>query len=84
MWAWRPSCLSEQYIPKQPFVPLPNGCSKCSLTWIGQVVLEKMYGNNGHIHVYSPGAGADKPLESEVQYEHKHVVTLVICCKFSH
>ena len=32
------------------------------------------------IHVYSPGAGADKPLGSEFLYE--PFVTLVICCKF--
>ena len=31
----------------------------------GQVVSEKkMFENNGHIHVYSPWAGADNPLES--------------------
>ena len=37
----------------------------CNLTLIGQVVLEKkVFENNGHIHVhvYSPGAGADNPL----------------------
>ena len=29
---------------------------------IGQVVLEKkIFENGGHIHVYSPGAGADNP-----------------------
>ena len=29
---------------------------------IGQAVLEKnMFENAGHIHVYSPGAGADNP-----------------------
>ena len=34
------------------------------------------------IDVYSPGAGADNPLESEFLYKHKPFVTLVICCKF--
>ena len=32
------------------------------------------------IHVYSPGAGADKG--SNFLYQHKPFVTLVICCKF--
>ena len=34
------------------------------------------------IHVYSPGAGADNLLGSEVLHKHKPFVTLVICCKF--
>ena len=34
------------------------------------------------IHVYSPEAGADNPLESEFLHKHKPFVTLVICCKF--
>ena len=34
---------------------------------IGQVVSEKaMFANNGYVHVYSPGAGADNPLGSNV------------------
>ena len=32
--------------------------------------------------IYSPGAGADNPLGSELLYLHKPFVTLVICCKF--
>ena len=32
--------------------------------------------------IYSPGAGAENPLGSEVLYKHKPFVTLVICCKF--
>ena len=28
---------------------------------IGQAVSEKMFENNGHIQVYSPGTGADNP-----------------------
>ena len=32
---------------------------------IGQAVSkEKMFENNGYVHVYSPGAGADNPLGS--------------------
>ena len=34
------------------------------------------------IHLYSPRAGADKPLESEFLYKHKPFITLLICCKF--
>ena len=32
-----------------------------NLGLIGQVVSEKMFENNGYVHVYSPGAGADNP-----------------------
>ena len=53
---------------------------------IGQVVSdsEKMFENNGHIHVYSPGAGADNPLGSNSFHKHtiKYPVNLVISCKF--
>ena len=35
----------------------------CNLPLIGQAVSEKkVFENNGHIHVYSPGAEADTPL----------------------
>ena len=34
------------------------------------------------IHVYSPGAGADKPLGMKFWCQQEHLVTLVICCKF--
>ena len=35
----------------------------CNLTSIDQAVSEKkVFKNNGHLHVYSPGAGADNPL----------------------
>ena len=35
------------------------------LALIGKVVSEKkMFGTNGHVHVYSPGAEADDPLVS--------------------
>ena len=36
---------------------------KFGFDWLS-VSEKKMFENNGHIHVYSPGAGADKPLES--------------------
>ena len=36
---------------------------------IGQAVsVEKMFENNGHIHVYSPGAGTDNNLVSFVSF----------------
>ena len=41
-----------------------------------------MLENNGHIHVYSTGAGADNPLGSKVFQKYKSSVNLVICCKF--
>ena len=35
------------------------------LALIGRVVSEeKMFENNGYVHVYSPGEGADNPLGS--------------------
>ena len=37
-----------------------------NLALIGQAVSEKMFENNGYIHVYSPGAGADNPLVSNI------------------
>ena len=46
MWAWWPSWP----------------CDHDHLALIGQVVSEtKMFENNGHLHVYSPGIGADSP-----------------------
>ena len=37
-----------------------------------------MFENNGLIHVYIPGAGADNTLGSKYKFS----VNLVICCKF--
>ena len=44
---------------------LPKGL-QIKLALIDQSVSEKMFENNGHIHVYSPRVGADNPLESIV------------------
>ena len=45
--------------------PLSKEALHKNLALIGQAVLEKkIVENGGHIHVYSPGAGADKPLGS--------------------
>ena len=41
-----------------------------------------MFQNNGHIHVYSPGAGADNPLGSKFFQKYKSSLNLVISCKF--
>ena len=38
---------------------------------------------NGYIHVYSPGVGADNPLGLLFfLYKYEYFVTLVICCVF--
>ena len=42
-----------------------------------------MFENNGHIHVFSPRAGADNPPELIVFHKNNYSVNLVICCKFS-
>ena len=43
-----------------------------------------MFENNGHIHVYSPGAGADNPLGSKFFQKYKSSLNLVIPASFSH
>ena len=56
-------------IPQNFFVP-PD-------SWMFH--LEKLtFENNGHIHVYSPCAGADNPLGSEVLYKHRLCFILAI------
>ena len=54
------------------------------LALIGQVVSEKtMFENNGHIHVYSPVAGAGNPWGQIFFFKkYNSYVNLVICCKF--
>ena len=50
---------------------------------IGQAVSEKkMFEYYGQIHVYSPGAGADNPLQTKFFHKHKYSVYLPISCKF--
>ena len=45
------------------FFPPSKGVSTRNLALIGQAVSEtKMFVNNGHIHVFCHGAGADNPL----------------------
>ena len=55
-----------------------------SLALIGKGVLgKKMFKYFGHIHVYSPGAGADNPLGPKYFHKHKSSVHLLIPSKFS-
>ena len=35
-----------------------------------------------HVHVYSPGAGADSPQGTNILCQQKGLITLTICCKF--
>ena len=44
---------------------------------------KKMFEYYGHIHVYSPGAGADNPLGPKYFHKHKSSVHLLISSKFS-
>ena len=48
--------------------PLPKEAPhKKKMALIGQAIsVETMFETGGHIHVYSPGAGADNPLGSNV------------------
>ena len=54
-----------------------------SLALIGLAVSEKMFQYYGHIHVYSPGAGADNPLGPNYFLKHKSSDHLLISSKFS-
>ena len=44
---------------------------------------EEMFEYFGHIHGYSPGAGADNPLGQKYYHKHKSSVHLLIPSKFS-
>ena len=51
IWAWRPSWSCDlDHLYKHSF-PIPK-----------EAISEKMFENNGHIQVYSPGAEAENPL----------------------
>ena len=57
----RPSWSCDLYHLYKLSFPLPKEAPHKNLGLIGQVVSEKkMFENNGHIHVFSPGA--DNPL----------------------
>ena len=57
-----------------PFLTMLN----ISFALIGQVVSEKMFEYYGHIHVHSPGAGADNRLGTNCFHKHKSSVHLVL------
>ena len=48
------------------FFTTSQGGSTRNLALTGQAISEKMFENNGHIHVFSPGAGADHLLGSNI------------------
>ena len=58
-----------------------NGATPLNVSLLLLVLEKKIFENNDHMHVYTPGAGADNPLGSEFSYKNKPVVILVICCK---
>ena len=61
------------------YFPLPR-----NLVLICHAALEKTkFENNVHIHVYSPGAGADTPLVKFQLHKPNYPVNLILCCKFS-
>ena len=68
-------------MPSFNYVPSSQGDSTLNLALIGHVVSEKMFENNGHIHVYSPEAGAYNSLGQLIFQNLKSSVNLVICCK---
>ena len=54
------------------------------LILVGQAVSEKkIFENNGHMHVYSPGAGADNHLGLIYFHYQYYSFNTVLCCKFS-
>ena len=55
MWSWRPSwlCYQDQ-------APLPKEAPHEIRLWLA-AVSEKMFANNGHIHVFRPRAATDNP-----------------------
>ena len=83
MWAWRSSwsCYQDHF--------LQNLCSlfprrfhiKFDLDWPCDSE-KKIFENNGHIHVYSPGAGANNNRCHFLFQKCIVSVYLVICCKF--
>ena len=62
IWAWRPSWSCDLDHEYKLLFFLSQGGSAENLFLIDRAVLaEKLFENDGHIHVYSPGAGADNP-----------------------
>ena len=67
IWAWRPSWSCDlDHLHKLSF-PLPKKILHKIWASLAKLVSEKkLFENNDHIHVYSPGTGADNPLRSNV------------------
>ena len=62
----------------QTVFPTSQGDSTGNLALIGQAVSDKkMFENNGHIHVFSPKAGADKTV-GYFFHKHNYSVNLVL------
>ena len=80
LWAWQPGCSCDQTIFIDFMLSSKEG-STSNLALIGHVVSEiKIFEYNGYVHVYSPLAGADKPLGSILFSKYyKCSVTLAIC-----
>ena len=51
---------------------------------IGKAVLVEMFANGSHIHVFSPGAGVDNPLGSNIFHQQYYLVNSALCCMFPH
>ena len=66
IWVWWSSWSCDHDYFYEIYVPSSHG-SFNNLALIDQVVSKtKMFENNSHIHVYSPGAGADNPWGSNL------------------
>ena len=77
IWAWPPSWSSDQdHIYK--FI---SG-STYNLALIGQEVSEKMFEDNGPIHVHSPRGRGRQPPGGQYFFQNINLFSiLVICCK---
>ena len=57
-----------------------NLLSLLSFPILSNLILPNFF--HDFMNVYSPGPGADNPLGTKFWFQHEHVVTSVICCKF--
>ena len=65
IWTWRPSWSCDLDHLYKLSLPLPKEAPHEIWLWLAKRVLDRKIFENGlHIHVYSPGAGADNPLVS--------------------
>ena len=69
--------ISINFVPPPPPKEAPH---KIGFHWTSS--LREQFENNGHIHVYSPGAGADNPLGSK--FFHKHNYSVNLAASFYH